>query len=110
MTAYWPDSLADPLCVCGHGAASSHDIAQVDDALQFGACANPDCCCTRYVERLTYTGTCTSCRAYWTTGQDLAADWYIAARVDQPPISSQIASVLAMYLDHAMAHAGLPTA
>src|SRR5690242_11530512 len=35
--------------------------------------------------------TCDSCRAYWNTGQDLAADWYVAARADQPPISNQIA-------------------
>ena len=61
------------------------------------------------MKRLAYTGTCDSCRAYWNTGQDLAADWYAAARADQPPISNQIARLLAMYLDHAMAHAGIPT-
>ena len=104
------DEPADPPCVCAHGAASAHDIVQHNGVLQFGACANPSCCCTQYVKRLTYTGTCDSCRAYWNTGQDLAADWYVAARADQPPISNQIAQTLAMYLDHAMAHAGIPTA
>jgi hypothetical protein len=106
-----PNTLPDPdpLCVCGHGAAAAHDIVADSASLRFGACVTTYCRCTQYVERLTYPGTCESCRAYWNIGQALAAEWYVAARADQPPISDQIRRSLVMYLEHAMAHTGLPT-
>ena len=96
--------VSDAACVCGHTAATAHDIVDTPAGLRFGPCAKADCCCTAFNQRLVYDGDCASCRAYRNTGYDLVADWYIAPRADQPPLSNQIARSLVMYLEHVMTH------
>jgi hypothetical protein len=101
--------VSDGTCVCGHTAATAHDIVDTPAGLRFGPCIKADCRCAGFDQRLVYAGGCESCRAYRDVGYDLMADWYVAPRADQPPLSNQIARSLVMYLEHIATHTA-PTA
>lgn len=107
MTRAKLPGIDDPPCVCGHTAATAHDITTTPQGQQFGPCTKTGCCCAAYTERRPYPGNCPSCAVYWATGQAIAADWYAAPPADQSALSTQIAQALVMYLEHAMAHTGI---
>jgi hypothetical protein len=55
--------------------------------------------------RVESTSTCESCRAYWSTLQDLGEDWDAAGRPNDPDGWGQvIGRGLAMYSEHLVTH------
>jgi hypothetical protein len=56
-------------------------------------------------QRVESTSACESCRAYWSTLQDLGEDWDAAGRPADPEVwGRQIGLALAMYAEHLGTH------